>query len=153
MFDFKTSKIFPANGVKIYMGHYNRLRSSKNEVVMRPAAYIIHPKFQISRISPRPVHDLALIKLQSPVPLSRSIGIACLPERSEKLTDGILAYTAGWGHTSPNSSAANEPRKAPIRITPGSCQKLMVYGDLHVCGRNNRGKNICLGDGGSGLML
>ena len=137
------------------MGHYNRLKTNKNEVIMQAAAYIIQPKFSISKELKRvPVHDLALIKLARPVPLSHSIGAACLPLRSDKLPDGALAFTAGWGLVSPNSSAVNEPRKTPIQIAAfRSCPELMVDRNLHVCARNNRGENICEGDGGSGLMV
>ena len=70
MFDSKTNRLYPANGVNIHMGHYDRMSSSKDEYITQPSFYIIHPKFRISRISPAPIHDLALIKLAQPVPLS-----------------------------------------------------------------------------------
>lgn len=153
MFDSKTSNLYPAEGIHLYMGHYDRLTTSDIEHVTQPVLYIIHPKFRISRISPAPIHDLALIKLVRPVPISSSIDIACLPNRADSLRDGILAYTAGWGHSSPTSSVVNEPRKARIRISPNSCQQLMVDKNFHICGRNLRGNNICSGDSGTGLMI
>ncbi|CAF1187093.1 unnamed protein product [Rotaria sordida] len=153
MFDSKTNRLYPAHGINLFLGHYDRLRTSQNEYIKQPILYLIHPKFRISRISPAPIHDLALIKLARPIPLSNSINIACLPESTDKLNDGTLAYTAGWGHSSPNSTAVNRPRKARIRISPRSCRHLMVDKKLHICGRNERGNNICNGDSGTGLMV
>ena len=153
MFDGKSNRLYPAEGIHLYMGHYDRLSTSQTEYVTQPILYLIHPKFRISRISPAPIHDLALIKLARPVPLSSSIDIACLPEVTDQLKDGILGYTAGWGHSSPSSTAVNEPRKARIRISPRSCRQLMVDKNLHICGRNERGNNICSGDSGTGLVI
>lgn len=153
MFDGKTNQLYPTDGIYHYMGHYDRLSSNENEYITQPSLYLIHPKFRISRISPAPIHDLALIKLARPVPISSTIDIACLPEFTDQLNDGTLAYTAGWGHYSPESSAVNKPRKARIRISPRSCRHLMVDKNLHICGRNERGNNICSGDSGTGLMV
>ncbi|UJR09264.1 hypothetical protein I4U23_013510 [Adineta vaga] len=153
MFDSKTNRLYPAEGINLYMGHYDRSRTSRKEYVRQPVLYIIHPKFRISRISPAPIHDIALIKLAQPVPLSSSINTACLPETTDKLNDGTLAYTAGWGHSSPTSSAVNRPRKAKLRISPRSCANLMIDKNLHICGRNERGNNICSGDSGTGLLV
>jgi hypothetical protein len=153
MFDNKINRVYPANGINLHMGHYDRLRSSEDEYITQPSLYLIHPKFRISRISPAPIHDIALIKLARPVPISSSINIACLPESSDQLKDGTLAFTAGWGHSSPSSTAVRKPRKARIRISPRSCQHLMVDPKIHICGRNERGNNICSGDSGTGLMV
>lgn len=153
MFDSRSNKLYPTEGIYLYMGHYDRLTTSQNEYITQPSSYIIHPKFRISRFSPAPIHDLALIKLSKPVPISSSIDIACLPESTDKLNDGTLAYTAGWGHSSPTSSAVNKPRKARIRISPQSCRHLMVDKNFHICGRNERGNNICSGDSGTGLLV
>jgi hypothetical protein len=153
MFDSKTNRLYPTKGINLYMGHYDRLSTSQNEYITQPILYLINPKFRISRISPAPIHDLALIKLSRSVPISSSIDIACLPEYTDKLNDGTLAYTAGWGHSSTSSIAVNKPRKARIRISPRSCRHLMVDKNLHICGRNERGNNICSGDSGTGLMI
>jgi hypothetical protein len=153
MFDSKQDRLYPTNGINLIMGHYNRLSSSRNEYTIHPISYLINPKFRISRTAPAPIHDLALIKLAKPVPLSSSIGVACLPEQSDKLTDGTLAFTAGWGHASPGSTAVDEPRKARIKIAPKSCRNLMIDPNFHICGRNDRGNNICSGDSGTGLMV
>jgi trypsin len=153
MFDSKTDRLYPTNGINLYMGHYSRISTSRNEYITKPILYLINPKFRISRSSPAPIHDLALIKLARPVPLSHSIGIACLPERTDKLIDGTLAFTAGWGHAAPSSTAVNEPRKARIKIASRACRQLMINHDFHICGRNDRGNNICSGDSGNGLMI
>lgn len=153
MFDTKTNRLYPAYGVNLYMGHYDRVKSSNKEYIKQPALYLIHPEFSISRKSPAPIHDLALIKLARPVPISSSIDIACLPDKSDKLHDGKLAFTAGWGHTSLSATVANIPRKAKIRISPHACRGLKIDQRFHICGRNNRGKNICSGDSGTGLMV
>lgn len=153
MFDAKTNHLYPADGINLHLGHYDRLKSSKDEYLTQPISYFIHPKFRIGRISPAPIHDLVLIKLARPVPISSSIDIACLPESTDRLRDGTLAYTAGWGHSSPSSTAVNKPRKAKLRISPRSCRSLMVDPHLHICGRSELGKNICSGDSGTGLMV
>jgi secreted trypsin-like serine protease len=153
MFDNQNNRLYSPNDIDIYMGHYHRLSTNENEYITQPILYIIHPKFRIDRSSPAPIHDLALIKLARPVPLSASINFACLPKSTDKLPDGTLAFTAGWGYTSIDESIVNEPRKARIRISPHSCKQLMIDKDYHFCGRNQRGNNICSGDSGSGLMV
>lgn len=153
MFDNKKNNLYPTHGITLYMGHYNRITTSQNEHVAKPILYLVHPDFRISLSSPAPVHDLALIKLENPVPLSRSIGIACLPERTDQLNDGTLAFTAGWGHASLDSTAVNEPRKARIKVAPKACRKLYINPSVHICGSNDRGSNICSGDSGAGLMV
>ncbi|CAF3265138.1 unnamed protein product [Rotaria socialis] len=153
MFDSQKNRPYPANGINLFMGHYDRLKTSRHEYMKQPALYLIHPKFRISRLSPAPIHDLALIKLARPVPLTNLINVACLPTHSDQLQDGKLAFTAGWGHSSPSSTAVNVPRKARIRISPRACRALMVDKTLHICGRNERGNNICSGDSGTGLMV
>lgn len=153
MFDTKTNSLYSTNGTTLFMGHYDRSRRSHNEHVTEPSLYLINPKFRISSLSPAPVHDIAMIKLAKPAKISNWIDIACLPERTDKLNEGTLAYIAGWGHSSPDSSAVNEPRKARVKIAPRSCQQLMINPSLHLCGRNDRGNNICSGDSGTGLMV
>jgi len=153
MFDTKSDGLYPTNGVRLYMGHYNRLSTSRDEHISEPSLYVIHPQFRITRLSPAPIHDIALIKLSRPAPLTNSIGIACLPERTDKLPDGKLAFTAGWGHATPSSSAVNEPRKAKIKIASKACRQLMIHPNFHICGRSDRGNNICSGDSGTGLMV
>ena len=153
MFDTDTHAFYPTDGIHLFMGHYHRLTQSDDEYIAQPVLYVIHPEFRISQQSPAPVHDIALVKLARPVPLSRSIGIACLPEPTDELPDGILAYTAGWGHTSTDSMLTDEPRKARIRVSPHSCRQLMINSTMHLCGRNERGNNICSGDSGTGLMV
>ncbi|CAF1439455.1 unnamed protein product [Adineta steineri] len=153
MFDSKKHRLYPASEVNLYMGHYDRSSTSQTEYQTQPILYMVHPKFRISQSAPAPIHDLALIKLARPAPISPFIDIACLPQNEDTLSDGTLAYTAGWGHSSPDSTAVNEPRKARIRISPKSCQKLRINKDLHICGRNARGRNICSGDSGTGLLV
>ena len=153
MFDSSSDRLYPTNGITLYMGHYNRRSNSRDGHIAKPNLYLINPKFRIGVTSPAPIHDLALIKLAKPAPLSHAIGTACLPEPTDKLKGGTLAYIAGWGHTGPGSQASNEPRKAKIKIAPKSCLKLMIHPNLHICGRNNHGNNICSGDSGTGLMV
>ena len=153
LIDSQRDRPYSTSGVNIFMGNYDRSKSSRTELVEKPAFYIIHPKFQISRFSPAPIHDLALIRVAKPVPLSSSINVACLPESGDQLRSGTLAFTAGWGHSSPYSTATNEPRKARIKIAPTACRQLMIKPGLHICGRNERGNNICSGDSGSGLLV
>lgn len=153
MFDSKTDRLYPTTGIHLYMGHYHRSKSSSEEFVTRPSLYLVHPKFRISRQAPAPIHDLALIKLEKPVPQSPTIGVACLPERDDKIEDNVQAFTAGWGHTAPDAVAADEPRKAQLKITSKACQQLRIDRELHLCGRSKWGRNICSGDSGTGLMV
>lgn len=153
MIDSKNDQFYPTQGINVFLGHYNRLSRHPKQYRTTPAFYIVHPKFRITRQSPAPIHDLALIRLSQPVPLSRWINTACLPESTDNLNDGTLAHIAGWGHTSPQSSAVDEPRKAKVKIAPRSCRQLMINPHLHICARSDRGNNICSGDSGSGLFV
>ena len=52
-----------------------------------------HPKFQRANLQFE--HDIAIIKLNKPVQLSKNVGIACLPKKSEKVPSNSKCYVAG----------------------------------------------------------
>ena len=43
--------------------------------------------------------DIALLKLAEPVKLNEFVNVACLPSKDDKLEQGTMVTTAGWGHT------------------------------------------------------
>jgi len=49
------------------------------------------------------VNDIALIKLDRPVKLTKQVQVACLPEKNEESTNGDC-YITGWGQTNGYSS-------------------------------------------------
>ncbi|CAF0736742.1 unnamed protein product [Didymodactylos carnosus] len=152
LLDSNTETLYAADGVSVYVGHSSRRQIGDDTVRVNPAMYILHPKFRIGRYS-APVHDLALIKLATPLKLNKNTDIICLPEKTDDLTDGTLAHTAGWGRSSDNSPVVDEARRARIRISPDACRKLPMNRTIHICGRNEKGNNICSGDSGSGLYV
>ena len=96
MFDSDSNRRYPANEIHRFMDHYHRLTSSESEYIAQRALYLIHPKFRTTRRSPALIHDLGLIKRVQSVPLPSSIAFACLPERTDQLSDGTVALTTGW---------------------------------------------------------
>lgn len=151
--DRDTNSFYPASSVYVSLGHYHRFEPEENQLIVQPTFYLIHPKFSIGYRLPVPIHDIALIKLDRYVSMSSWISTACLPEPTDILISGALAYAAGWGLTSQNSSASDEPRKAKLRISPDRCQDLYFNKYFHICTWSRRGQNICGGDSGTGLMV
>ncbi|NXK01495.1 POLS2 protein, partial [Corythaixoides concolor] len=50
-------------------------------------------------------HDLALVRLESPVTLGPRVGTICLPQAHHPFAFGTPCWVTGWGHVAENGEA------------------------------------------------
>lgn len=69
------------------------LRSGAGALVIPIQRVIIHPEFNGTRMD----HDVALLELAVPAPMSYTIQTACLPSPVHSFLQNAECYIAGWG--------------------------------------------------------
>ncbi|XP_037630802.1 transmembrane protease serine 13a isoform X1 [Sebastes umbrosus] len=102
-------------------------------------------------------HDVALLKLASPVSFNAQIQPACLPAFDQQFRDGTRCWTSGFGTTEAGSAKISQDlmevsvdligRTACNRLYGGSVTKNMLC-----AGHLNGGKDSCQGDSGGPLV-
>ncbi|KAK0168199.1 hypothetical protein PV327_002024 [Microctonus hyperodae] len=112
---------------------------------------ILHEKFN------NHLHDIALMKLSRPSPLSKVIRTICLPEAEEKFTSNNCV-ASGWGRVGPSPSLSTALLEANIPLLNiDICKE--AYGnsvpliDGHLCaGHTDGSSGSCVGDSGGPLQ-
>ena len=125
------------------------------------AKSIIHEDYKAETKSQPPLHDIALLKLNSDAQLGDSVSVARLPKRNSSLlvpdTEMIIS---GWGYTEKNQADQEAMRCARVPLVSlQKCQK--DYKDInftgisknHLCtGYSIGAAEPCKGDSGGGLV-
>uniref|UniRef100_A0A672LA43 Mannan-binding lectin serine protease 2-like n=1 Tax=Sinocyclocheilus grahami TaxID=75366 RepID=A0A672LA43_SINGR len=131
-------------------------------IVGVPQKIFIHPQYHHDNINFN--HDIALIKLEYKVPVSKAVMPVCLPGREEqfvlKATD--VGKVSGWGVSNINRPALHssnlqyvllpvtdfEDCKAKYDATVTAKGKLVVTENMICAGTADGGKDSCQGDSG-----
>ena len=135
-------------------GKYHTLFHNLHEVVRYVEEIKIHPHFNYS--SPDHSYDLALIKLNAPLPLINPwISSVCLPRLDEQLEINRMVYVTGWGST---EGTGNEwvlkQTKVPI-VSPEKCSRWdqeNITSSQICAGFEQGGQDSCKGDSGGPLV-
>ncbi|CAG7667387.1 unnamed protein product, partial [Allacma fusca] len=118
---------------------------------------VVHPSYNFFTYE----HDLALIKLESPVILSPHIIPICLPGNDDLLINEN-ATVSGWGRLSEGGQLPNFLQHVTVPILSNSkCRELFKKSgrqehipDIFVCaGYEHGGKDSCQGDSGGPLQV
>uniref|UniRef100_A0A8C2W0E5 Serine protease 8 n=1 Tax=Chinchilla lanigera TaxID=34839 RepID=A0A8C2W0E5_CHILA len=109
--------------------------------------------------------DIALVRLSSPVPFSRSIRPICLPAANASFPNGLKCTVTGWGHVAPSVSLSApktlQQLEVPL-ISRETCNCLYnidakpeephtIQRDMVCAGYVPGGKDACQGDSGGPL--
>uniref|UniRef100_A0A8D2CIH5 Peptidase S1 domain-containing protein n=2 Tax=Sus scrofa TaxID=9823 RepID=A0A8D2CIH5_PIG len=86
------------NKYSVYLGKHTLGRVEAGEQVKEVARSIPHPQYQISPSHLNHDHDIMLLELESPVQLSRHIGVLPLSHH-DCLHPGTCCRVSGWGTT------------------------------------------------------
>ncbi|XP_034035740.1 transmembrane protease serine 9 [Thalassophryne amazonica] len=127
------------------------LRSGVGALVIPIQQVIIHPEFNGTNMD----HDVALLKLAVPAPMSYTIQSVCLPSPAHRFLKTAECYIAGWGSMREGGSLTNLLQKAAVNVIDQSdCQK--PYGNvltenMMCAGYMEGGRDTCLGDSGGPL--
>ncbi|PSC68899.1 transmembrane protease serine 9-like [Micractinium conductrix] len=154
-----------AKNVFVRIGAYNPLtdEATKHAYVQRRVARIItHPGYvQMSEDQPTSPHDIALIKLDEPVP--ENVTLVGLPaEDTPYPIEGTQLHAVGWGSTdSGNSQPAYAMQDVELpAVSVERCRVQWGYAGAaptlitggHVCAGLQAQRNICFGDSGGPLL-
>lgn len=120
---------------------------------------IIHPKFNSGSL----FYDFALLILESPLEITGTVDVVCLPSKNV-VSENLFCYATGWGRKEFSAEVTNTPilKKIGLPIVDrGTCQtqlkktRLGSYFKLHesfICAGGEVGKDTCKGDGGGPLV-
>jgi secreted trypsin-like serine protease len=116
---------------------------------------ILHPNYSPNDIE----YDLALLKLDSPLPLTNYTMPIQLSRQRNFPKPSENCKLVGWGCTTPSSQASSHAQSVQLRVlSQRECEfQYRFQAGLHpyhefCAGYRNRGVGICMGDSGSGLI-
>lgn len=146
-----------SRNMDVFIGYTNRLEPNSWSVKKKVVEVFKHDQYNKPR---RFQHDIALIKLDSPVTLSYSepyrIVPACVPEAKYKFED-TSGWVTGFGEEYTGGQMQNRLRQAQIPIKSNKfCQNRFgisnIDPEIQVCaGEEGLGKDACWGDAGGPL--
>lgn len=130
-------------------------RSSKDPGITRQVSKVImHPQYDSTRI----VNDVALLKLDSPVPINDKMRPVCLPSNNHNF-DRKDAIVAGWGLIKEGGVTSNYLQEVTVPIiTNQECRNTRYKSkiqDVMLCAGlvKQGGKDACQGDSGGPLIV
>ncbi|KAH8248922.1 hypothetical protein KR032_004314 [Drosophila birchii] len=130
-------------------------RSSRDPGIVRKVVKTtIHPNYDPNRI----VNDVALLKLESPVPLTGNMRPVCLPEANHNF-DGKTAVVAGWGLIKEGGVTSNYLQEVNVPVISNQQCRQTRYKDkiaeVMLCAGlvQQGGKDACQGDSGGPLIV
>ncbi|XP_029285678.1 transmembrane protease serine 9 [Cottoperca gobio] len=127
------------------------LRSGVGGLVIPIQRVLLHPAFNGTNMD----HDVALLELVVPAPMSYTIQSVCLPSPVHRFPKNAECYITGWGSTREGGSLTNMLQKAAVKIIDqADCQQ--SYGNvltpnMKCAGYMEGGRDTCLGDSGGPL--
>ena len=111
---------------------------------------ILHPNYDGTPGSNFP-NDIAILTLQNPVTLSRTIGICCLSYNTALPAVGDTAVVIGWGLTTNAGQGSDVLLQAVIRVENPSATCQVQSTNIQFCA-GFAGTDTCQGDSGGPLM-
>ncbi|KAM4575485.1 transmembrane protease serine 9 [Fundulus diaphanus] len=127
------------------------LRTGLGALVIPIQRVIIHPAFNGTNMD----HDVALLELAVPAPVSYTIQPVCLPSPVHLFLGNSECYITGWGSMREGGSLTNLLQKAAVNIIEqDDCRPSYGNGltpNMMCAGFMEGGRDSCLGDSGGPL--
>lgn len=129
---------------------------SQNNQRWRIEERIVHENYKQQKT---PLHDIALLRLDSNVRYSKTIRPICLPSvlPNFNLKTDTKLTVAGWGATETQSSSPNKQKVSVPLVDQKFCkQQYSKFGlsieSTHLCAGGTSNEDSCRGDSGAPLM-
>ncbi|XP_021025129.1 plasma kallikrein [Mus caroli] len=138
---------------RIYGGILSLSEITKETPSSRIKELIIHQEYKVSEGH----HDIALIKLQTPLNYTEFQKPICLPSKADANTIYTNCWVTGWGYTKEQGETQNILQKATIPLVPNEeCQKkyrdYVINKQMICAGYKEGGTDACKGDSGGPLV-
>ncbi|XP_068716593.1 transmembrane protease serine 9-like isoform X3 [Montipora foliosa] len=144
-----------ASQIRIRLGAHYRSSTTGTEQDFTVERIINHESYR----KPRGLaHDIALLKLSKAAEMTKTVGLACLPDHSNSLQeiDGKNCWVTGFGTLSSGGSLAKVLMQVSVPIVSQPTCKRAYGSSIHdsmVCaGLAKGGKDSCQGDSGGPMV-
>ncbi|XP_072379697.1 brachyurin-like [Diabrotica undecimpunctata] len=147
--------VYGASEVEVTLGAHNLTDNEDSQVTLTSTSFVIHEDYKHSGV----LHDIAVIELPKAVTLNDNIATVKLPELTDisKSYEELEASVAGWGRVNDaeqiNSDVLLYQNFTIIPNIMCELSYLFQIQSNQLCTSGVSGKNICLGDNGSPLVL
>ncbi|CAN9503054.1 unnamed protein product [Ophioblennius macclurei] len=143
---------------RVRLGDYERLRDEGTEATLKVVKAFKHPNYNSVTVD----NDIALLRLETPAPLSEYIVPVCLPKRSlaERVLhrNGTMTVVSGWGKEDLDSdrfSSALNVIKVPL-VSHNICSRQMypynITENVVCAGILGQRTDACEGDSGGPMV-
>ncbi|XP_062919000.1 transmembrane protease serine 6 [Mobula hypostoma] len=136
----------------VYLGKFKLSTVGSNELSFKVQRIIVHPYYDGETSS----NDVALLKLDQPVPLAPTICPICLPATTHVFEAGQLCWVTGWGATEEKGPVEDVLQKVDVKLVDQSvCNEAYSYSitPQMICAGYPEGKkDSCQGDSGGPLV-
>ncbi|XP_064652551.1 uncharacterized protein LOC135503121 isoform X2 [Lineus longissimus] len=152
---FHPNKNLLPHKVNVTLGTINSQDPGRYSKTFAVRSIISHPNY---RNMPVPLHDIALIRLSTPLARTDYIRPVCLPKDGHDFGEKSHCYVAGWGIVNQyGKSSTDRLREAKMRLwQPQKCTEVFTSNfnnNTMVCAGYNMGYiTACSGDSGGPLM-
>lgn len=136
--------------LRVRVGVHDRKVKPKQGEEHKVVKSIVHPKWG----KPSKGHDIAVLKLSTPIKDPNAAAISLPSNRIENILDQhkARAIVSGWGKQSGRGKSSAVLREVDIPISPtDKCGVLGRPADISICGLPEEGKDSCNGDSGGPL--
>ena len=139
--------------VVVRIGEHDFMESEGTEQDIRVVQDYVHPDFNKETID----SDIALLRLKTPVRLSKYVSIACVPDAGSVLPNDTLCYAIGWGKMKNSHIFGTDIlREAEVpMVEREECESAFDYkitSNQMCAGYKEGGIDTCAGDSGGPLL-
>lgn len=127
-------------------------KNQGGEVVKVKAAFV-HELFK-TQVD----HDFALLQLEQPLKLSKTVKKVHLPEKNFEIPEGESVFVAGWGRLAEHGALSNQLMGIHLKVF-NTKKCVEIYSNMeeqasknNICTYVGQGKDACDGDSGGGLI-
>ena len=139
--------------IEVILGEFNQEKKDRKEILVNVSKLFLHGQYDPKTMD----YDIALIKLENPVKLSKMVRPVCLPDESITFRSGTSCYVTGFGVTEQGGEVSTTLQEASVPIVPHeTCQAAYktktITPRMFCAGFAKGGIDACQGDSGGPLV-
>ncbi|EDL13404.1 chymotrypsin-like elastase family member 2A preproprotein [Mus musculus] len=139
---------------RVLLGAHSLSNPGAGSAAVQVSKLVVHQRWNSQNVGNG--YDIALIKLASPVTLSKNIQTACLPPAGTILPRNYVCYVTGWGLLQTNGNSPDTLRQGRLLVVDyATCSSASWWGSSvkssMVCAGGDGVTSSCNGDSGGPL--